>query len=408
MLSALSRAQVDAKRDSTFEDTIEAGEASVSPPKRGLVSWNQYEGPLLTLRFGGGLLYEAVAYSQDDGSKRQFPLKSAGGIRDFRVLLNGRIKIPRKTTWTSGIMYDGATESWLFRETGILVEVEELWGHIFIGRTKEGFSLNKVMSGYSGWTLERATINDASIPILADGVKWLGFAPNHRWLWNIGWYTDWISDSQSFTSYQNQFVTRLAWLPMVSEKEGTLLHVGVNGRYGIVDDGMLRLRSRPEAFLAPYFIDTEPFAVHHTTMGSIETYYRSGPLLLGSEYFVQRASSSAAGSPVFHGGDVAVTWLFTGETRTYNTIGGYFKSVSPARTIFEGGPGAVEGVVRFSYIDLDSGNLRGGKFWRLTTMVNWHLSDNIRFELAYGFGTLDRFGELGGTHFFQTRLQTVI
>jgi phosphate-selective porin OprO/OprP len=39
-------------------------------------------------------------------------------------------------------------------------------------------------------------------------------------------------------------------------------------------------------------------------------------------------------------------------------------------------------------------------------MVNWHLSDNVRFELAYGYGSLDRFGITGGvTHFFQSRLQ---
>jgi hypothetical protein len=30
----------------------------------------------------------------------------------------------------------------------------ELLGHVFVGRTKEGFSLNKVMVGYAGWTME--------------------------------------------------------------------------------------------------------------------------------------------------------------------------------------------------------------------------------------------------------------
>jgi len=73
--------------------------------------------------------------------------------------------------------------------------------------------------------------------------------------------------------------------------------------------------------------------------------------------------------------------------------------------VFEGGPGAWEAVARFSYIDLDSGVLRGGKFWRFTPMVNWHLSDQLRLELAYGYGTLDRFGLRGGTHFFQSRIQ---
>jgi phosphate-selective porin OprO and OprP len=58
-----------------------------------------------------------------------------------------------------------------------------------------------------------------------------------------------------------------------------------------------------------------------------------------------------------------------------------------------------------SYIDLDSGSIRGGRFFRVTPMVNWHLSDNVRLELAYGYGQLDRFGLNGGTQFFQSRIQ---
>jgi len=92
-------------------------------------------------------------------------------------------------------------------------------------------------------------------------------------------------------------------------------------------------------------------------------------------------------------------------TRTYNTRGGFFNAVSPARTVFHGGPGALEAVLRVSYIDLDGGSLRGGRFWRITPMVNWHLSDNVRLEAAYGYGKLDRFDLTGATQFFQSRLQ---
>jgi len=95
----------------------------------------------------------------------------------------------------------------------------------------------------------------------------------------------------------------------------------------------------------------------------------------------------------------------TGEIRSYNTRGGYFNQVSPNRPVFQGGPGAWELVGRVSYIDLDSGALSGGKFWRLTPMINWYLSDNVRLEFAYGYGSLDRFGRTGGTQFFQSRLQ---
>ena len=32
--------------------------------------------------------------------------------------------------------------------------------------------------------MECATISVASVPILADGIKWLGYSPKHKFLWN--------------------------------------------------------------------------------------------------------------------------------------------------------------------------------------------------------------------------------
>jgi len=385
------------------DDTIEAGEADAEEPRRRLIRWNEYEGPFFTLRFGGGALYDYAAFSQDEGSAQQFQLASESKMRDGRILFKGRLKFRRPVTWSSGLMYDGATDSWLVRETGIMVEVPEIFGHIFIGRTKEGFSLNKVMVGYAGWTMERATISDATIPILADGVKWLGLAPKLRLLWNVGVYGDWLSEDQSFSSYDRQIVGRIAWLPAFRER--TRLHLGMSLRYGKPDDGELRLRSRPENFIAPYFVETDKFPADHTKMVGIEAYYRPGPLLVGTEYFFQMVKAPDSGNPMFHGGDAVVTWLVTGETRAYNTRGGFFNQVSPARTVFEGGPGAWEVVGRFSYIDLEDGPIQGGRFWRATPMVNWYLSDQLRLEIAYGYGMLDRFNVRGATHFFQTRLQ---
>jgi phosphate-selective porin OprO/OprP len=73
--------------------------------------------------------------------------------------------------------------------------------------------------------------------------------------------------------------------------------------------------------------------------------------------------------------------------------------------VFDGGPGAWELVLRYSRIDLDSGNVTGGRFWRFTPMVNWHMSDNVRLEFAYGYGHLNRFDLAGNTQFFQSRVQ---
>ena len=387
-------------------NTEEAGESDNIVIPRKMARWNEYEGPHFTMRAGVGILYEFAGYSQDKQSKQQFTLDPDFKLRDFRFLLKGSFpSLKRNVTWSTGIMYDAPTSSWLFRETGVMFEVPKLWGYFFIGRTKEGFSLNKVMVGYAGWTIERFTMNDATVPILADGIKWLGYSPKHGFLWNLGWYTDVFSHSQSFSSYSNQAVARVAWLPIHSEAEGTLLHLGANFRYGTPENDQLQIRSRPEAFPAPYFVDTGKFAATATRMAGYEAYYRVGPWLLGSEYWFQLVSSPSTGNPVFRGGDIVTTWILTGETRPYNTVGGYFKAVTPSRPVFDGGPGAWELVLRFSSIDLNSGTLHGGKFWRFTPNLNWYLSREVRWSFTYGYGQLDRFDLRGNTQFFQTRLQ---
>lgn len=392
-------------KPATLDDTPpEAGDEELGVPARKLITFNEFEGASASVRVGAGFLYEYAAYSQDEASKDQFALFPKPEIRDARLIFKGSFRADRSVTWSCGIMYDAAaTKDFLVRETGVMVAVPRLSGQIFVGRTKEGFSLNKIMVGYAGWTMERATINDATIPILADGIKWLGYAPKKHLLWNLGVFMDALSENQSFSTYDNQIVGRIVWLP--EENEETVLHIGLDLRYGKPDDGQLRLRSRPEAFEAPYFIDTGSFPAKHTTTADFETYYRPGPLLLGTEYFVQKVDAPDKGNPFFQGVDSVVSWLATGETRVYNTRGGFFNQVSPARPVFTGGPGAWEIVGRFSYSDLTSGSVQGGKFWRFTPMVNWHMSDNVRLEMTYGYGSLDRFGLIGKTQFFQTRVQ---
>jgi phosphate-selective porin OprO/OprP len=387
-----------------IDNRQEAGEASAAPPARRLVKWNEYEGPFFTVRASAGIIMDAGAFLQDEASKEQFTLKPDWQVRDFRAMLNGRIKTKRSITWSAGFMYDGANDRWLVRQTGVMIAVPELKGHVFVGRSKEGVSLNMVMVGYAGWTMERSTTVVATVPLLADGVKWMGYVPNRRLIYTLGWYTDVLSEGQSFSSYDQQVVARVGWLPIL-EENGTLLHVALAGRYGLVNDRTLRLRSRPELNVAPYFVETESFAARGTRLAQGEAYYRPGPWLFGMEYFVQRVNATEHTDPLHHGGDAVASWMITGETRKYNTAGGYFLAVSPSRPVVDGGPGAWEAVLRLSYIDLNDGPVQGGRFWRLTPMVNWYLSDHLRLEFAYGVGRLDRFGTVGTTQFFQSRLQ---
>jgi phosphate-selective porin OprO/OprP len=395
-----------AARDTTLATGITAGEADAEPRRRQLINALNLNLGFTTVRVGGGVLFDYIGYDQDSTSREQFHLASIGKLRDARVLLGGRLKTKRPITWQAGIMYDVPTKNWLFRQTGIMVAVPEIWSHFFIGRAKEGFSLNKVMVGYDGWSMERLPFTDATVPLLADGIKWLAITPGRHFFWNLGAFTDYLSEGQTFSSYNNQFIARIGWVPLVSDSAGTLLHFAMNFRAGDVNKDSLQLRSKPEAFPAPYFIDTGKFPAGSANEFGPEIYYRPGRVLIGGEYYWLNARSPETGNPWFHGGEGVVAWLVTGETRTYNTVGNYFRSVSPTKTVIEGGPGAWEAVLKVSYSNLTNSTLQGGILWRVTPMLNWHATDNVRFEFAYGYGVLKKLGLIGRTQFFQFRLQT--
>lgn len=387
--------------------TLEAGESDAEVPVRKLISWNELDAKYFTIRGGGGFLVDYAAFAQNQASKDQMAVESKFQLRDARVLFKGKFKFleKRKLTWSAGIMYNAPTHSWQFRQTGIMIEAPEIWGSIFVGRTKEGVSLNKVMVGYGGWTMERSTASDAMLPILADGIKWLGYAPKLNLIWNAGIYTDWLSKNLAFSKDKRLVAGRIAYVKLLTTEGGKMLHAGMNLRYGIPRNGEIQLRSRPEVYPSPYFLDTAKFSAENSKLIGPEFYYRNRSFLAGSEYYFMKFKSPGYGDPWFHGGEIFASTLLTGETRTYNIRGGYFNQISPKSSVFEGGRGAWEVVCRYSYTNLDSAIAKGGRFWRVTPMLNWHLSDHVRLEFVYGYGSLDRFELNGRTHFFQTRLQ---
>lgn len=395
-------AQWPSREPSAIDTTLEAGEADDPPRfKRPLDKFNNFNFGWTTFRYGYGALVDFVGYSQDAAAKQQTPAEADIGLRDARLLFKGKFGTKRDITWTMGIMYDGPTKDWFFRQTGAMVAFPEISSHFFIGRTKEGYSLYKHMVGYDIWTMERSPFLDAFIPILADGIKWIGAAPRARLSWQLGFYGDQLSENEKFATYDRQVVGRLIWVPV--ETNAKLLHIAIMGRDTKPDNGQFQPRSRPESFLSPYYVDAGKFPADHARTAGFESYYRNGPWLFGGEWGWQFMSAPSAGDPVFNGGNVSAVWLITGETRGYNNVSNYFNAVRVKRSVFDGGPGAVEAALNLSYIDLNGGNRRGGTFWRLTPSVKWHLIDYVRVELAYGYGKLDRFDLKGTTNFFQGR-----
>ena len=404
-----SRAQAEASTaQATIDTTLEAGEADAVPQKSPAKKWNEYDTKVSTIRLGYGFLVDFATYAQDNDSKQQVSMSPDVGLRDFRLLARGKFKTTRPFTWTLGYMWDGALKEWHFRQTGFTIGVPELSSRVFLGRTKEGYSQTKIMTGYYLWGVERSQTLDAFIPILADGVKWMTYAKRARVFWDLGLFGDALSEQEKFAIYDHQVVTRIGWQPLLSAEEQKVVHVAIMGQFARPDGGKIQLKSKPGAYLAPNFLDTGKLTSDDTRTYGFEAVYRSKNWFFATEYNWERVELADGRDPVFNGGDISAVWLVTGETRPYNATGGFFEQVTPKKSVFEGGRGAVEAVLNLSYNNFDDQGILGGKYWRITPMMNWHLAEGLRVQLAYGYGVLDRFALKGGTQFFQARLMTFL
>ena len=374
---------------------------------------NEFEGTHSTFRIGFGYIGDATTYVQDDVFKRQMDslglsLDSKFSTRDFRILGSGRfLKSKRYLAWKFAYMYDGNEKVWMMRETGITIGVPELFGHIFVGRTKEGFSMIKVMNGHSPWGYERQMALDV-IPILADGIKWFGMLPKSKIFWNLGYYNDFISKGQGFSTFQWQYVARVGWLPINNQDKKEVLHISTNFRYAKPLDGKITLKSRPESNNTPQLINTGSFAADHSSHIGAEAYYSNKRITIGSEVIAHNFYKENGNDQKFYGGNFMLSYSITGGSRPYRTDGSLFGFMSMKKSVFKGGLGEIEAVVFVSTLNLNDGNIKGGQMWRITPMINWYLSKVIRWELVYGYGTLDRLNMKGHVQFFETRIQFTV
>ncbi|MCU7549391.1 OprO/OprP family phosphate-selective porin [Chitinophagaceae bacterium LB-8] len=370
---------------------------------------NEFEGAHSSFRIGLGYIHDFTTYAQSEVFKEQMDslklsLSPTFKLRDFRILGSGVLKTKRPISWKFAYMWDGDKKIWMARETGLTIGVPELAGHIFIGRTKEGYSMIKVMNGHSGVTNERQMALDP-IPILADGIKWFGYLPKSRIFWNLGAFSDLTSKGQGFATYEWQFVARVGWMPVYDKADNKLIHIATNLRYGKPLNGKFTVKSRPESNPTPHLINTGEFQTDHSSSIGAEIFYSNNSLTLGSEVMVHNFYSEKFEDHKFYGGDFIASYFFTGAKRPYNTVGSIYGFVPVKKSVFKGGLGEIEGVLHASTFNLNDGSIQGGQFWRITPMVNWYLSKAIRLELIYGYGVLDRFQKKGAVHFFESRFQ---
>ena len=347
-----------------------------------------------TLKIGGRIFNDWGWMRQDSKVKRQVgDLEDGTRFDAARMYMSGSIydNIDYK------VQFDFAPSEVEFKD--VYLGIRDLpFGYLKVGHYKEPFGLEELTSSRFITFMERSLAN-AFVPDRNTGFTLSSTAFEKRATWAAGVFRESAKDEQGKEQSEGGYnlTGRITALPWYQDDGAKLLHVGVAYSLRNPKDTE-QYKSRPEADLAPYFVDTTAFTANRTGLLGLETALVLGPFSVQGEYMradVERSKSSS--NPTFDGFYVQGSYFLTGEHRKYSTSSGAFSRVKPKKNFrSDGGLGAWEIATRYSQIDLSDGGLRGGRLKDITVGLNWHLNPNTRVMWNYVRGDLHGVGKTNG------------
>jgi phosphate-selective porin OprO/OprP len=380
--------------------------------------WNRFESKYVNGLATGALAVDRTRWlSQDESSMGQIGDLSefdGGEIRALRFDLAGTLNF--ETPWVYVIA--GATNGFTkgfdtnedddFTMFDYRLDIPVLTNTtLSIGKQKEPISLERLTGMvYLPWQ-ERTAASDALFPSRNHGIVINGMRSDGWMTWAAGAFNNWIDSDESFEDTASQLVGRLSWVPLVSDDESNLFHLGVGLRHTDAKQG-IRYRTAPEISQAPDFADTGLLSANDALTYNLESYWRKGPGWFGAEYIRSDIDSPEFSNPSFDGYHLSASWAITGEMRTYRKRSGLFNPLPVARPTSAGGWGAWEAAYRYSSLNLSDGLVDGGELNIHSAGVNWWLTHVTQFSLNYRRTILNQEGIEGDNSAVVGRLVLIL
>ncbi len=262
-----------------------------------------------------------------------------------------------------------------------------------VGVFKPQFSLERMQGSGDLLFLERASIVSVAAGMAAGSAR-VGAelqANGDRWLAAAALTGSRTGPGED--SGQRGVTARLTGVPV--QAGGLLLHLGLSGAISYRpprEDGARRisLSNPPELALdkvdSP--LDTGSIRARTARTGGVEAGLGWGRLWVQGEYYgiaVDRAGPRN-GTLEFSGWYAQAAWTVLGQPRQYKPSEAVWSAPKPDEGGFNpaaGRWGAVEVAGRFSTIDLNDAEVRGGRQSVWTAGVGWVPVDPLRFVLQY-------------------------
>jgi len=298
-----------------------------------------------------------------------------------------------------------------FHELGFL----DFLGSLKLGQFKVPMSLENYGSSRDLMFMEPASPVAALAPGVNAGIQVGQPVFDERMTWALGLFTDGVGVGSDFGEATEGFgraVGRLTGLPLYSRdpdhpESQRLLHLGFSGSFAYAAQNAVRYRSRPESHIAPYTVDTGEIDANGAFTFGAEVAWVHGPLCVQGELLHSWVNENNGPDLKLAGFYGSASWFLTGESRPYDRTQGTFTRVIPKRNFApgHGSWGAWEVAGRYSFVNLDDGNVDGGRMSIVMAEANWYLHSHVKWRFNYGFGHVAGRDPDGNVNILQTRLE---
>ncbi len=305
----------------------------------------------------------------------------------------------------SGTIYNDITFRAEYDFVGGDADFKDVWvgmknipvlGQVRFGHQKEPFSMENLNNAMYLVFMEKG-LTSALVPTRNTGIKIINSTKNKNLAWSLSLMKDVDDTGDGFEDGSDYDITgRITGLPINSDNGRNLLHLGFSYSHQFrKDDNTLRIRERPETHITDVRLaDTGNIAgADSIDLLGGEIGFVKGPFSAQGEYVYTMVDAQGSDDPDFSAWYLFCSYFLTGENRAYRQMddgGGEFTRVKINNDFHlnKSGWGAWEVALRYSVLDLNDSNIRGGKETNWTLGLNWYLNPNLRWDLNYILATI--------------------
>ena len=355
------------------------------------------------LKVGGRLFVDVASISGDKAIESNFETGGFIGARVARIDITG--------TWGTRLYYrlqvdltgqssTGSSRNEYIKSLFVGYVGPRWLGRAELGVVKEPFSMGILTSGLNIDFLERG-LPTLFAPSFNPGLLFSNEAFDDRLFWAVGVFRFVGSNSNK---NRTDVTARVGGVPWSSDEGRSFVHLGASYAALFGNQFGLEIGSRPETSFGDKWVQASGVDAENGHLFGVELAGAWKGFSYQSEIILSMANRSENEDLLFWGGYAQISYFITGEQRRYLKAQGVFGRVAINRAFSwkKRTWGAWELAARYSYMDLDDAEIRGGIMNNFTIGLNWYILPKLRTMANYVHSHVNG---LGTGHVFSVRFQ---